>query len=297
MGELSESFVELTKLVCEKIEKVVGFVYDPYGLKNESQNQLKSRIKALNLPPLEEAAFISTANKIIKEYINKNDILQIALDNLNSQQNPKTPKMDYVDDEFLSMFFESAKHVSNEELKLIWGRILANKLSDPNSISKRLIQILTIIEPNQAKLFTAICKNSFLYLGEPIPFIDITDSYSYWSSQNITKYHLLNLQSMGLITLSNNNYRMYLDDDFSKEISPNYPYEFVYSNYKIIIVLEKDKMTDEKIFGINCGNVTFTDVGEELYKVINIEYSDGVIKHFVEYLESQGFSVFKRKIY
>lgn len=297
MGELSANFVDLTKFICEKIEKAVGFVFDPYGLKNESRKQLISRIKSENLPPLEEAALISRVNKIIKEYINQNDILQIALDDINSQQKPETPKFDSVDDEFLSRFFDSAKHVSSEEFKLIWGRILANELKNPNSISKRLIQILSIIEPHQAKIFTEICKYSFFYEGKYIPFIDFSNSPSYWAYQNITLDTLLNLQSIGLITLSSDDYKMQLEGASPTETSPFFQGEFVYFNYLISLLLKKDKMTDEKKVVVRFGNVMFTDAGAELFKVIDTKYSDDVLSHILIYLYSQGFSIMKNKFF
>lgn len=291
MGELSENFVDLTKYICEKIEKAVGFVFDPYGSKMESRKQLISRIKSQNLPPLEEAALISKVNKVIKEYVNQNDILQIALEDLNFQQKLETPKLDSVDDEFLSRFFESAKHVSNEDFKLIWGHILANKLKNPNSVSKRLIQILSIIEPYEAEIFTEICKYSLLCSGEPILFIDENDSHPYWVRKNISLDHLLNLQSIGLIVISSYNYSI-RENDYTG-IPLDFQYEFVYSNYKINVALEKDKVSEEKIFDITCGNVAFTKAGVELFKVINTEYSDDALTHIMEYIRKQGLSVLK----
>ena len=209
MENLSINIADLTKIVCEKIEKAVGFIYDPFGNKHESRQQLVSRIKSLNLPPLEEAALISKANKIIKEYINQNDILQIALDNLNLRQTKEQQKMYEMDDDFLSRFFDSAKHISNDEAKLIWGHILSKEIQSPGSISKQLIHILSTIEPKHAELFSVLCKYTLVYSNkihkdlyeyDVIPFIDINEStLDYWALHNVTYKSLRDLQSKGLI--------------------------------------------------------------------------------------------------
>lgn len=292
MGELSTNEVDLIKFAGEKIEKATGFIFDPYGAKRESRQQLVSRIKSLNLPPLEEAALISKVRKIIKEYINQNDIIQIALDNLNSRQMQEPPKFDDVDDEFLSRFFESAKHVSNDEVKLIWGRILANELSSPNSIPKHLIHILSIIKSEQAEAFMTICKYCLSDQKKLFPFIDYHRANEYWSTHNLLLEDMLDLQTLGLITVDVSDiYYIINNHIISSKSNSLFNVIYEHSDYIISIQAEQGHMINKNEMHIHNGNIVFTDAGLALANVVNIEYSDEALEHIMDYIRSQGFLV------
>lgn len=308
MENLSINIADLTKIVCEKIEKAVGFIYDPFGNKHESRQQLVSRIKSLNLPPLEEAALISKANKIIKEYINQNDILQIALDNLNLRQTKEQQKMYEMDDDFLSRFFDSAKHISNDEAKLIWGHILSKEIQSPGSISKQLIHILSTIEPKHAELFSVLCKYTLVYSNkihkdlyeyDVIPFIDINEStLDYWALHNVTYKSLRDLQSKGLIFFNEEGeYNIYYDG----YISSGDRFNFIFEYYGDKIEVKSNKvfipLDDVPIKNINVknGKVIYTDLGISLMKAIDIDVDFNTksmcLPHIMQYVKSQGFQV------
>lgn len=291
MCELDTNKADLTKFAIEKIEKATGFIFDPYGTKRESRQQLVSRIKSLNLPPLEEAAMISKASKIIKEYINQNDIIQIALDNLNSRQLQEPPKFDDIDDEFLSRFFDSAKHISNDDIKLIWGRILANEISSPNSIPRYLIHILSIIDSTQAETFMIICKHCLLD-DKLYPFIDYFRESEYWLSHGLSTETLLDLQAIGLITVDIPNvYCIVNDHMISSKSNSFYNAVYRYSDYIINIKVEQKYLLDENTIKIGAGNIFFTDAGFALASVVNAEYSEEALEHIIEYIRRQGFLV------
>lgn len=53
---------------------------------------------------------------------------------------------------------ESASHVSNEDIKLIWGKILAKEYEEPGSTPFNMTRILSEITPRYAEVFKNICS-------------------------------------------------------------------------------------------------------------------------------------------
>lgn len=293
MGELS-TVLDTAKFVCEKIEKAIGVVFDPFGAKKEAVDQFITRIKDENLPPFVEAALISSPRKYIKEYTRQNNILKVAIEELDSRKEQSSVQVNLVceevDEEWLSRFFDSAKHISDEDIQLIWGHILANELSSPGSVPKRLIDILSYIEPKQAEIFTLLCKYSCLEGSNAIPFIDFNDSREYWTANGIQYSSLLDLQSLGLISynVSNDNCMVYPVSNIPKDTTVKKTY--TYFNHSVIIkTVKHSELTTE--IKVNVGKVIFTDAGEALFKAINKEYDQKALDHIVGILEKQGFTV------
>lgn len=293
MDKLS-TVLDIAKFVCEKIEKAIGVVFDPFGAKKEAVDQFITRIKDENLPPFVEAALISSPRKYIKEYTRQNNILKVAIEELDSRKEQSSVQVNLVseevDEEWLSRFFDSAKHISDEGIQLIWGHILANELSNPGSVPKRLINILSYIGPKQAEIFTLLCKYSCLDGSDTIQFIDFDNSREFWTANGIHYSSLLDLQSLGLISynVSDDNCIVYPLSNMPKDTTITKTY--TYFNHSVIIkTVKHSELTTE--ITVKIGKVIFTDAGEALFKAINKEYDSKALNHIVDILKKQDFDV------
>ena len=110
-------------------------------------------IKKRDLDPISKAALISNARKIIKEYCNQNDIVNIAIQSLRN-----TAKPEDVENDWLSRFMDKARLVSSKEFQLIWGKILARECNEPGSIPMALMYTLEKMDREDAESFTALCR-------------------------------------------------------------------------------------------------------------------------------------------
>lgn len=63
-----------------------------------------------------------------------------------------------VDPDWISTFFEAAKHVSNDEMQLIWARILSGEVKNPGSFSLRTLSLLRNLSTAEAKLFAQVSR-------------------------------------------------------------------------------------------------------------------------------------------
>ena len=108
------------------------------------------------------------------EYQKQNNICLKALRFLDSTADP-----DSVDDDWLTYFFEHAKNISKEEMAVIWSHVLAREINTPNHIPKSLLNILSVIDYEDAVAFRKLANIS-LQIGEgyyPIYFMDMPDIY------------------------------------------------------------------------------------------------------------------------
>lgn len=63
--------------------------------------------------------------------------MQIALENLKSDATPNE-----IDDSWLMEFMEKCKNICDDEIKIIWGKILAEECNTLNSVPKKVFNVL-----------------------------------------------------------------------------------------------------------------------------------------------------------
>lgn len=232
------------------------------------------RIKGnANLSPLEQAALICNSRKIIKEYTNQNDILQLAIKQLD-----ETAKPDDVDEDWLSHFFDQARFVSKTDVQVIWAKLLSNECEHPGSIPKSLIRRLSDLSTQDAKAFESLCdfvvnvstevnlcftdphgETQTIVADGPedvYPIIDLSCSSEYFVKHGLTFYMLKELESQGLISF----------DSFSGVSLTFSTAIFSYHGKKVRVISNSN---DPNRKGkIHIGGVLLTQDGKGLFQAI-----------------------------
>ena len=79
-----------------------------------------------------------------------------------NQKNDQEQKEDYEEDEinfdWIMRFFDAVGNISNEDLQLLWGKVLANEIKKPKSCSLRTLDIIRNMSPEEAKTFSVLCR-------------------------------------------------------------------------------------------------------------------------------------------
>lgn len=185
-----------------------------------------------------------------------------------------------VDEDWLSFFFRTAEMVSDEQMQSVLGRILAEEVSHPDSISRSLIQTLSIISGKQARFFCNIARFCWSeYQKDSIhPFIFISsEQYSYRNS-GITWEKLKELERLGLVQC-----------DVTVGYSLKGDRIFRRGN-----VLAEVKANPNLKNRIPTGNVILTEDGQRLYHMIspeNREFRSDIFQFIVKELEEKGCPV------
>ena len=241
-----------TKLI-EKMSDAIGWVATHKTLRRTATDSFVASIEKSNIDPLDKAILIGNASKIIKETKNQKDIIDIALVHLREDSHPER-----VDNDWISLFMDKSRLVSDKDFQVIWGKILAEECNEDGSIPRRLLGIMQEMEKDDAKSFTQLCNYSVKVINKngeieysPIVFISkLYDTY-----KGLTYEALLNLESLGLISISEIGFTT--DSVSSVE----------YHNHKYKIPLEKNIIV--------ISNVLFTKAGVALYKSIESEEIEG----------------------
>lgn len=90
------------------------------------------------------------AKKELKQIKNQRTIAEIAINNAIPETDFQRKSM--VNEEWLDRFMDSAKFVSQEEIQIIWGKILAKDLKNRKTPTS-MIRILSEITPELALVF------------------------------------------------------------------------------------------------------------------------------------------------
>lgn len=201
------NFDGLSQIGCtllDKISSAVGWVATHDTPKRIAVEQYIEEIKNSNLDPLLKAAKISRAKRDIKEYCNQAKIISDAIPQINSTSDPSK-----IDDDWLSMFMDKARLVNSESLQAIWSRILAQECNENNSISKRLLSILSFISVEQANAFKTVCQFLINFIADneeytPMPIITSfkEDESDIYSRAGLNYFKLQELDSLGLLRYS-----------------------------------------------------------------------------------------------
>jgi hypothetical protein len=169
LGKLSEP---LTKLV-DVVGKGIGTIYAPWGTVRQANADAKARI--ITAKSETEVVGLSYRAKCRIEYqeaVRQYNIEQITIHAANAL--PEKVSNKAVDKDWIFQFFESAQNVCDEDMQILWGKILAGETNQPGSYSKRTIQFLKSLEKIEAEMFTKYC--AFLFSFENgWPFVLFTD--------------------------------------------------------------------------------------------------------------------------
>lgn len=259
------------------IDKISGFLSYKIGKEspeNIAVNVFIEEVKKLNCDALTKAMLISKSKTLIREYSNQVNIVKECQLYLKNDARPEN-----IEDDWLHLFMDKARLISNSEVQKLWGKILAGEANKPGSISRQLLNILSYMDKENAENFTNISR----FVVEPIyksgevgddRLLLITRKYSdgYYHQHGVSLEGLRSLQSYGLIDVMQN-----------RHFVVHYSY---HSEKPIIgICYDKDSMDflNEK-HEIPQGEVIFTKVGQELFNVLSIEpvedFWEKVVKPF-----------------
>ena len=152
---------DLAKPVTALIEKIAdaGFILfgESYQIKQKAKAEAKAAvIKAesqIEITNLERRALNRWLKEESQHQKNMEDITQKATHQLNEDADPHA-----IDNDWIAIFFDITRLVSDNEMQNIWAKILANKANNPGSCSIRTLNALKSIDKKEAEYFTKLCN-------------------------------------------------------------------------------------------------------------------------------------------
>ncbi|MCD8006088.1 MAG: DUF2806 domain-containing protein [Oscillospiraceae bacterium] len=179
--------------LIDKIALGVGWIANYKTPKRLALDTFVQDIQNSDLDPIEKAVCISNAKKIIKEHTNQSNIVDIAIQSLETTAKPSD-----IDDDWIAQFMDKARLVSTEEFQYIWGKVLAYECNHPNSMPKSVLSILERMDKEDAEVFTALASISICVSNKFAPVV-VQFRLKEYKQWGITLESLFSLKSLGLI--------------------------------------------------------------------------------------------------
>lgn len=284
--EVAKVFVEPAIKLVDTVARGCGIIYEPTRRKRlaaASAFEISTIADAIreniDLPitynnngiqidssDVKELAERATKRMLLQE-MRKQQNIEAIVDNAYEELQKETEvTSDPVDDDWIIRFFNSVEDVSNEKLRMIWGRILAGEIRTPHSFSMRALEILRNISKDEAILFERLANTSFRQNKQSFIPYDMTLLEEYGINFNT----LFQLSSAGIISHT----PLELGLPVRKELAS------VMNDYIIGIfsAIDNDKEIEIKIQIFK-----YTDAGRQILSILSTsekESSEFAIKYF-----------------
>ena len=237
---------------------------------------------------LASRAYAQHASKILKEQVNVEEVLGIALQELANTKSAEQPK-GVPDDDWLAAFRNEASQRSSEEMRYAFGKILAGEIQEPGTYSIRTVRTLGVMETKTAALFRRLCNIIFVIPG--LSAIAITPGENtqgnalkeFWFSF----FELNILQENGLIISDFNSWV-----EFTVLGDPKGEISCAGRGVNVFSTNQEQKEIKIRVHGI-----ALSSMGKELYKVVELEENSQYMKRIAKHLTGKKIRVeFARKI-
>ena len=191
------------KSICKFIDVVsshVGIRHEPTRIINTAKAEAKAaiiRAKAdAKIKKIEKRANNRLLNKELRRQKNIESVVKGAAHLLPEQVFDEKPNEDWIYE-----FFNSCQDIGDNEMHILWSKILASEVSKPGTYSIRTLNLLKTMTKEDANLFTNVCSAAWQTGNNDYVSIYTSVTDKYMAAKHITYPHLLHLQSIGLIEM------------------------------------------------------------------------------------------------
>jgi len=271
------NFGEISKpatVLIEKISDALGGYFKPYQIKRVASAEAEAEIiKAqtqIDITDLQQRAFIRFIGEEAMKQQNIEQITEKAIIQLTTDSIPEA-----IEDDWITNYFDKCRIVSDEEMQLLWSKVLSGEANQPGKYSKRTVNYLSSLDKTDATLFCKLCSFG-CFFEEILPIIHYRDEFY---KQNDISFDLLrHLNDIGLISFN-------WVTGFSKI---GLPKQIVISYYGTPLNIKFTKETDNVL---KIGNILLTQTGEQLAGICNSEPIPGFMDYLRDKLTKDGLIV------
>ncbi|MHC4060172.1 MAG: DUF2806 domain-containing protein [Planctomycetota bacterium] len=269
LGDLSKP---VTKLV-ESISEAVGVLYEPRRIRKRAEAEADALVIKAKAEVEVENIAARAARRLTKVEIRRQQNIE-SIVQMSSEALPAEVAEEPVSEDWIARFFEAAKDVGDKEVQLLWAKILAGEVASPGTFSLRTMDILRVIDRNDAKRFELIANYAVRWDGDELYFIPFTRATEYYFKTNgFSVKDASDLISLGL-----------LQDGLVQSLGPGYTGELIYIDESLCV---RNASPASNSFG----TWHLSNVGAELYPLCNVSMDEKYISELTEGLVEEGFKV------
>ena len=280
MGEaldIVKTLVSPTEKLMDSVKNAVGIAYEPRHIRKMADAkayEINAISKALrensdvivtydkgniiaNAPEFEDfvkrTEYRLACQELRKQY-NIESVIGNAYIELETKENVSENP---VDKDWLNSFFDSVANISNNQMQIIWGKLLAGEIEKPGTFSIRTLDTLRKLTQTEAELFSSLFPYILRCWGDAEKtFYDYFIPEDALSKINVTYSKIILLREANLMSSND-----MISVGFS--ILPNDREKIDCLDSKI----EFTNLSDQKI-NISAIAYILTEVGKALYNVL-----------------------------
>ena len=263
LGKLSKPANTLLK----KISNAAGVLFEPHQIKRVA----KAKAEAARMEAQTEIEITDLHRRAARRWIdeeaqrqkNMEDITAKALPQLDENAKPGS-----IEDDWIVNFFDKSRIVSDNEMQVLWSRVLAGEANAPGTYSKRTVNFLSDLDKSEADLFAKLCGFVWV-IGELKPLV-FDQKGEIYNRHGINFDGLIHLDSIGLIQFAG----------VTGYLTKNLPKSFSVAYYGRSLPLEMPKDADNQLA---IGKALLTRIGRELAPICGSKPVEG----FWEYVKDK----------
>lgn len=257
----------------------------PKNIKKKAQAEVDSyyiKISALTGLSKEEIVKITRNNTIELLELVKGNNLKNVLSLTNEISTIDIEKIQNTKQDWLHKFINYASFISDQEVQLLWARILTGELNQHGSYSLQTMNVLSMLDKNLVGQLGKIL-NYCCTIDEKIGIFYHPDSLKNSDPIIINNDLLIEFESLGII-------KRYFDFASCKFIFENDDYCILkYGTNQISV---KPKRREKNHFYINLGRIELTKIGKELYTLYNQDFVARIFNHIKLSLVKENYEIF-----
>lgn len=246
-------------LLNSSISSIVGAIISTLFLRKNTEKAELEKMKSGKFKEVIDK-LLDSGKMTYLEYYKCKNFLKIAklADSMYQDQKDKSRNhSEPYDFDWFIRFFEYSSIIGDEQMQLLWAKILAGEVQAARSTSLTLLHALSMMQREQALAFCNISQFAFLDINEKLahPLIFVSTNRKTYENEGITPASLKELERLGLVECS-------------------FTEEYIFFNKKVFKtgnkVVEVYGNPDKEL-KIRAGNVKFTQDGQLLYRAIDDE--------------------------
>lgn len=288
-AEIAKALVSPVNKLIDCVRSAAGKIFEPIHIKKMAKANafaLKTMQEAIDSSPelaqaynngmiqidnkdLSSLAVRSIERSLYQEMVKQQNLESVVAKTYGLLDGEPDVSDEPVDQDWMSRFVNSVETISDEDMQLLWAKILAGEIKKPKSYSLRTLEKLKNLSKEEALLFQKYCE-----------FVIDKNGYCYF----VNEEELLEKSCLNVGTILRFNDCGIANDatflNVTYEVSPNEPESFY--NEEIIVVC-KNK-TSQPI-DLNFQIFALTTFGHNLMTIINKKTSNDFLLAFAKYLK------------
>lgn len=292
-GALQAVSQPVVKLL-DMVQAACGVAFEPARIRRRA----KAEADALVIQDDANALLLERAKarleaKEVRRQENIEAVVGIAADAL-----PDEVSKENVSPDWVTRFFDKCQDVSDEQMRRLWGRLLAGEVAAPGSYSLRTLESVALLSELEARNFARLCSGSMrLVQFLQLDLLLFNVNKAAFEGMGLgSDFELFGLVEAGLVT--------YESMGWTRAYKPGGTATFMHPTGRYIYEVQNslDEAAESKLvslgtkYSVPVGHVNLTTVGRELSRLIPLEPNAKREVHLLQGWLKEGCKIWRRNI-